>query len=214
VEVGSASRGWLLLGPVEVASTQGLVSRIEQLARSLEGQISMLCLDELVAAGCLLDPFVLAAALEGRVGSVGIGVVHAVGAGRAASIAAREITALDHLSRGGAGLVLRGSGQRLSEAAAVVSALLTTEVATVEGSLERVVEAPNRPRPVQPPRLEVRSLDEPTGRLERITPAGGTLGILGQRSLENGRLGGGPLEPSAVARLLDPDRVVASLVAP
>ena len=80
-----------------------------------------------------------------------LGAMIELGEGRAASIAVREATSLEHLSahRGLLGFMSEAP-ERLAEALDVATALLTEERATAGGSLESVVDAPNLPQPRQP----------------------------------------------------------------
>jgi alkanesulfonate monooxygenase SsuD/methylene tetrahydromethanopterin reductase-like flavin-dependent oxidoreductase (luciferase family) len=80
--------------------------------------------------------------------AVRIGALGALGDGRPASMMARETTTLDHLSLGGAALLVRcADPMRLAQGAAVITSLFTQDRATAGGALEHVQDAPNNPRP-------------------------------------------------------------------
>ena len=126
-----------------------------------------------------LDPFVLLAAIAPEA-PVRLGAVIALGRGRAASIAVREATSLEHLSEHGGILgFLSDDPTHLAEAISVAEALLAEERASAGGTFEHVIDAPNLPGPRH--RLDLLALG-PDG----ATSGGETVGI---RRLEAQRFG-------------------------
>ena len=97
------------------------------------------------AAGEVLDEFVIAAALAAR-GAGRLGVAARVGAGREASVLAREATAAQLLGAADV-VVLEGPPSRCRDAATVMVALFTPGAATVSTPTASVLEAPNLPLP-------------------------------------------------------------------
>ena len=94
-----------------------------------------------------IDPFVVLAAVA-PAAPIRIGALIRLGQGRAASIAVREATSLEHLSAHGGILGFASDDPaHLAEALSVATALLTEERASVGGEFEHVVDAPNLPGP-------------------------------------------------------------------
>jgi len=107
------------------------------------------------------DPCAIAAAAIDHVPDVHLGVVSSVPSERHPAVLAREVTALDVVSRGRAAVRLRtGSfarsvplsevGEQFAEAVAVCGAVLRDEIPVFEGRHYHVAGAVNRPPPVQP----------------------------------------------------------------
>ncbi len=118
------------------------------------------------------DPCTLAGGLARRSGSLTLGVRAPVVGARSPSILARDMTALDLLTKGRGALSLgAGTGDdppqvrlaRLGEAAQVCRALFTEKESTFSGRWYQLRGAPNRPGPLRPggPLLLV-ELDEDT----------------------------------------------------
>lgn len=96
-----------------------------------------------------LDPFVILASVAAQA-PLRMGAAITLGAGRAASIAVREATALEHLSRAGGALgFVSEDPARLAQAMDVATALVRGEATTAGGTFEHIVAAPNRPGPRQ-----------------------------------------------------------------
>lgn len=94
------------------------------------------------------DPCVLASACPTIGSDMHLGVVAGDGSGRHPALAARDVTALDHLSSGRAALALEYPGRSL-EAATMCRGLFTQDMTTVHGEVYRIEGAVNRPPPVQ-----------------------------------------------------------------
>jgi alkanesulfonate monooxygenase SsuD/methylene tetrahydromethanopterin reductase-like flavin-dependent oxidoreductase (luciferase family) len=108
-----------------------------------EPPVTDLAADRVYAEGCTL-----AASLAPLVGVAHLGVTVGDHDDRHPSIAARDVTSLDHTTRGRAALMLRYRG-RSAEAAAICRSLFTQDVTTIEGSTYRVSGAVNHPPPLQ-----------------------------------------------------------------
>jgi len=171
---------WLVVGPVDVSGLDVILGSLAGWCQRLSSAgVGTVFFDRLTSRGEPLDPFVVAAALSDTGCDVGFGAILDVGAGRSASLAVRELTTLDHLARGRTGLLLRGvDGVRLAQAAEVVTAMLSGDVATAGGDAEFVIDAPNRPGPFSPGGPEVRTLltDAQGGPLRLRTAADASLG--------------------------------------
>ncbi|HLK45788.1 MAG TPA: hypothetical protein VKT18_07350 [Acidimicrobiales bacterium] len=96
--------------------------------------------------GALLDEFVVAAGVRAVAPAATLGVAARVGAGRAASIVAREATAAQLLGAC-AVLLLEGEPTRCADAATVIEALLTGGAHVVTTDSEHVDGARNLPLP-------------------------------------------------------------------
>jgi len=102
------------------------------------------------------EAFSLLGALATRTGAVHLGLVADGGQRRPPSILAKLVSTVDVLSHGRAILSLDGDRSqpadvhRLGEALAVARAVLEDEHPTVDGRIYSVVDAVNRPAPVQP----------------------------------------------------------------
>jgi len=119
-----------------------------------------------------IDPLTCAGALAGT-GAFGVFVE--LGRGRAASVLARELITLDHLSGGTLVVVLRppraDAERQLGEALGVLHALFTQEVANFSGTTVTLHDAASRPLPIQPGGPALFVLDAQPGGA-RIRPAG------------------------------------------
>jgi hypothetical protein len=102
--------------------------------------------DQRVAAGGRLDAFVVAAALRARGAAASLGIAAALGAGRMASLVAREASAAQLLGACDV-LVLEGSTSECRDAARVIGALFTAGAHTVTTPTASIVEARNLPLP-------------------------------------------------------------------
>jgi len=167
---------WVVLGPVDLSSAtrSGWLTAAVQLCDELVDRgVGTLVLDHWSFDAEPLDAFVLAAALADatathRSATLSLGAHVALGAGRAASIAVRELTALDHLAPGRGALLLSGQGERLAQGAAVAGALLGGSPATAGGTFEGVVDAPNLPAPVTDLRAAICVVDLASGEAQAL----------------------------------------------
>jgi hypothetical protein len=103
-----------------------------------------------VRDGSALDGFVVAAALAARGMPSRLGVAARVGAGRVASLVAREATAAQLLGACDV-LVLEGSPGDCRDAARVIGALFTDGAHTVTTPSSSIVDARNLPLPAPVP---------------------------------------------------------------
>jgi hypothetical protein len=148
---------WVLIGPIELdgSTERAWIDKTSSLVEDLADRgAEVVAFQEPSLASSALDGFVLAAViadgLERRpVGerAVAVGAACELGRGRAASVAIRELTCVDHLVPGRAALVLFGDAPALEQAAAVARGLLGGSPATAGGDLEHVIEASNLPAP-------------------------------------------------------------------
>jgi hypothetical protein len=99
--------------------------------------------------GALLDEFVVATSLSQRSDAVAIGVATRVGAGRTASVVAREATAAELLGACHV-LLLEGEAAACRDAARVVTTLFTEGAHTVSTPTAAIVGARNLPLPDVP----------------------------------------------------------------
>jgi len=101
------------------------------------------------------EAFSLIGALAVRTGTVHLGVVAEAGQRRAPSILSKIVTSVDVISHGRAVLSLEGDrsdsadAYRLGESLAIARAMMEDEHPTVDGRTYSVVDAVNRPAPVQ-----------------------------------------------------------------
>jgi hypothetical protein len=102
--------------------------------------------DQRGVSGGQLDAFVVATAVRARGTAAGLGIAATVGAGRMASLVAREATAAQLLGACDV-LLLEGSTPECRDAARVIGALFTEGAHTVTTRTESIVEARNRPLP-------------------------------------------------------------------
>ncbi len=102
--------------------------------------------DQRGASGTALDAFVVAAALAAGGVAGAIGIAATVGAGRAASVVAREATAAQLLGACDV-LVLEGPAPDCRDAARIIGALFTEGAHTVSTPSASIVEARNLPLP-------------------------------------------------------------------
>lgn len=98
-------------------------------------------------SGHVLDEFVIATALKAARPTCSVGVAARVGAGRAASVIAREATAAQLLGACDA-IVLEGDPAACVDAARVVVALFAAGTHTVSSGLEHIDAAQNLPGPL------------------------------------------------------------------
>ena len=146
---------WVLQSSVELSgdSPAGAEALVPLRALAREAQrcgADRFLLGAVVAERVVLDGFELAAALAEATlepDAPAIGTLCWLGEGRAASVAMRELTCVDHLHPGRAALLFAGGTQRLAEAGAVARALVHGEPASAGGPLEHVTAAPNLPAP-------------------------------------------------------------------
>jgi alkanesulfonate monooxygenase SsuD/methylene tetrahydromethanopterin reductase-like flavin-dependent oxidoreductase (luciferase family) len=179
---------------VRLATRPALERGLELLALATRRGVSALILDRWSLGGRLLDPFVLAAAVaDSATSPIGVGALVELGAGRAASVAMRELAALEQLAPGRSGLVLAGQGERLGEAAEVALALLEGPPATAGGKLEGIAAAPNLPPPGVGAASRIILLDRAAGEARRLD--GEPLGLRQVTGLDD-------LGPLAVDELL------------
>lgn len=124
-------------------------SLLVTLAELSDAGAAVVLLEEPTGVEGPLDPFVVLAAIAERA-PLSIGALVNLGHGRAASIAVREATSLEHLSRHGCVLGFASEDSaHLAEAMEVASSLLSGEARSAGGSFERIVDAPNLPGPRQ-----------------------------------------------------------------
>jgi alkanesulfonate monooxygenase SsuD/methylene tetrahydromethanopterin reductase-like flavin-dependent oxidoreductase (luciferase family) len=141
------SSTWLLLDGLDLSGHSDWALQLSEWIARWAVKVDVLAFGELRSEDAPLDSLALLGALHAP-DTVALGALCELGRGRAASIMAREITTVDLLQPGGAALILRGQDPNwLEEAVAVVSALFTEDRANVEGRFERVVDAPNLPKP-------------------------------------------------------------------
>lgn len=126
--------------------TDGSVDELAGLVASVGADRTVLVGDQLDRSGDPLDAFVIAAAAAARVAHGHLGVATRVGAGRLASIIAREATALQLLG-GCEVLVLEGLPAACRDAATVIEALFTPGPHTVTTPTTSIVAARNLPLP-------------------------------------------------------------------
>jgi hypothetical protein len=126
------------------------------------------------AAGDELDPFVLAAALASALHGRPLGVATDVGAGRTASMVAREATTTQLLG-GCDALVLEGEPGACRDAALVVEALFEPGTHTVATPTAQIVDAVNDPVPNVEGGPPVRWRDG--GRLRRLGVDGAAVDV-------------------------------------
>ena len=105
----------------------------------------------------LFEPYSLLGALAVRTGRVGLAVLPDGPTARPPSIVAKLATTIDVISHGRVALGLGAGGpedpdaaDRLAEELRICRALLVEETPTFVGVHHRIVDAPNRPRPVRP----------------------------------------------------------------
>ena len=177
---------WLSPGPLQADSLAELRSWLAQLA----GDVSLVALDHLEVAGVSIDPFAVAAGLSSATGLPALGVATGVHAGRLPTIIGRELIALDHVSSGRTGLVLRGDGPALAESARIVAAMLRG--GEVAGGASSAMPADfafeNRPGPVTPAGPTVIVLDAESGATV-IEGAGVPMVAVSDEVLRSGDLG-------------------------
>lgn len=169
---------WLVAPKLILADRDPVESLVGWLQRATTAGYDVVALGHLEHGGELLDPFVIIGALSEEPGVPDLAAACEVGAGRHASVIARELTTLDHLTHGHAGVVLLGrDAVHLDEAEAVLVALLTGGPATVPGLVEHVENAPNLPPPLSPGgppvvRIDLRAVPpEARGRRPGTSPA-------------------------------------------
>jgi alkanesulfonate monooxygenase SsuD/methylene tetrahydromethanopterin reductase-like flavin-dependent oxidoreductase (luciferase family) len=110
--------------------------------------------------GPVFEPYTLLGALSVRTTTAALAVLPAGPSARLPSVMAKIVAGVDVISHGRSVLTL-GTGpdadpaaaEWLAEELAVCRALLTEDLATFEGRHYRITGAPNRPRPVQQPRV-------------------------------------------------------------
>ena len=141
---------WFLPDTLRLDASISITSQLDDLIQA-EADLTGILLGEVVVGEHLVDPFVVAGSLVGCRDDLIIGVSVKLGAGRAASVIAREATCLDLLFDQGTALLLRSVDlEHLDEGLSVVSALFTGGPATFLGVKEQIHEAPNRPGPRNP----------------------------------------------------------------
>lgn len=124
------------------------------------------------ASGDVLDEFVIAAAVSAAGASAPIGIAATVGAGRAASVVAREAAAARLLGACDV-LLLEGSPGACRDAAQVIEALFTEGLHTVTTASLSITDVPSLPVPGGGPPVCWREGGELLAR------AGGEVGIVG-----------------------------------
>ena len=142
---------WLLAPRLDLHETAPFESLVAWLRLAGSAGYEAVAMGDLEAGGSTLDPFAVIGALAGETDLPVLAASCEIGTGRSASVMARELTTVDHLTEGRTGLVLLGrDAVHLSEAEAVIAALLDGGPATVRGTFEHVQDAPNRPAPLSP----------------------------------------------------------------
>jgi hypothetical protein len=129
--------------------TEGSIEALADLVATLGIGRTVLVGDQLDRDGDALDAFVIAAALAARSSATHLGVASDVTGGRAASIIAREATALELLG-GCEVLLLEGPPASCRDAAVVIGSLFTPGVHTVTTPTAAIVAARNLPQPSLP----------------------------------------------------------------
>ena len=172
---------WLAPGTLILESGSSWLEDLGRWCESLSDRgVAGVFLDRLVLGGMVLDPFTIAGALSARSRPIKIGMSVHLGQGRAASVAIREATCVDLLASEGSGVLLCSSSQaHLDEGSRVAAALLVDGLATVEGLLEHVAEAPNRPGPSSGGNFEIIAMLETLSapRVSRISGSGAAIEV-------------------------------------
>ena len=147
---------WVLVSPIELdgSTERGWIAEAGSLVGHLADRgAEVVAFHDASLASRAVDGFVLAAVVADGLErgpaerAVAVGAACELGRDRAASVAIRELTCVDHLVPGRAALVLSGDASALEQAAAVARGLLAGSPATAGGDLEHIVEAPNLPAP-------------------------------------------------------------------
>jgi alkanesulfonate monooxygenase SsuD/methylene tetrahydromethanopterin reductase-like flavin-dependent oxidoreductase (luciferase family) len=144
----------LILGGIDVSGEPAWLGLLDQwLARRFGDGLDAVLFSSIVEGDQALDCAAVIGALSVAAPLGVLGIAAEVGGGRAASVLAREVTTLDHLLPAGSALGLMGgteSHRREAEEVAVAMLGGHGDEVTVEGEIEHVHDAPNRPGPRTP----------------------------------------------------------------